>query len=42
VNENDVKERSRLELLCRKVSAMYHEKFEQVPEIQKKLSELDL
>ena len=42
VNENDVKERFRLELLCRKVGAMYHEKFEQVPEIQKKLSELDL
>lgn len=41
MNENDSRERSRLELLCRKVSAMYHEKFEQVPEIQQKLNALD-
>ncbi len=40
-NENDSQERARLELLCRKVSAMYHEKFELVPEIQRKLSALD-
>lgn len=41
MNENDSRERFRLELLCRKVSAMYHEKFEQVPEIQQKLNALD-
>jgi len=41
-NENNVKERFRLELLCRKISAMYHEKFEELPEIQQKLAELDL
>lgn len=41
MNENDSQERFRLELLCRKVSAMYHEKFEQVPEIQQKLNALD-
>lgn len=41
MNENDFRERFRLELLCRKVSAMYHEKFEQVPEIQQKLNALD-
>lgn len=40
-NENDSRERSRLELLCRKVSAIYHEKFEQVPEIVRKLNALD-
>lgn len=40
-NENDSLERKRLELLCRKVSAVYHEKFEQIPEIQQSLSELD-
>lgn len=39
-NENDSRERSRLELLCRKVSAIYHEKFERVPEIIQKLKEL--
>ncbi len=41
-NENNVKERFRLELLCRKVGAMYHEKFEEIPGIQRKLAELDL
>ncbi len=40
-NENDSRERFRLELLCRKVSALYHEKFELVPEIQQKLSALE-
>lgn len=34
-NEHDSVERSRLELLCSKVSAMYHEKFELIPDIQK-------
>ncbi len=40
-NENDSQERFRLELLCRKVSAMYHERFEQVPEILRKLNAID-
>lgn len=40
-DENATTERKRLELLCRKVSAVYHEKFEKLPEIQEALSELD-
>ena len=40
-DENNTKERSRIELLCKQVSAMYHEKFELLPEILEKLSALE-
>ncbi len=40
-NENDTVERERLELLCKKVSEFYHERFEQLPPIQKRLAELE-
>lgn len=39
-NENAPEERSRLELLCKKVSAVYHEKYELLPEIKQKLEAL--
>lgn len=41
-DENDSTERKRLELLCRKVSAVYHEQFEKLPEIQEGLSGLEI
>ena len=40
-DENNAKERSRLELLCKKVGAMYHERFELLPDIQKQLADLE-
>lgn len=41
VNEDDKTAREKVELLCKKMSAIYHEKFEEVPALAKRLKELD-
>ncbi len=40
-DEDDKIARARVELLCKKMSAIYDEKFEDVPELAKRLAELD-